>query len=106
MSDRKEGFLTRAARLVDGAIDTAVEAGKGAYDHATKVLSSEPFWRPIDTAERLEGQEIFALDEFREEVWIVSWREYTKSWQIKALPGRDPVTNFTPTHWAAIPRNV
>lgn len=107
MGDKKEGFFTRAAKVLDGAVDTAVEAGRDVYGHATKALSGDPFWQPIGTADHLEGQEIFALHEPSEEVWIVRWREYTKSWQIKAAPETaTEQRRFEPTHWAAIPRDV
>ena len=66
-------------------------------------------WQPIETAPRHEDIEILMLDKPSGERWIVSWRSFPPgsyapgAWKIKKPPGRDPILNFSGTHWAFMP---
>jgi hypothetical protein len=85
--------------------DSELEVARAALAAAP----AEDGWRPIETAEKQEGQEILALHEPTGECWIVFWRPFPEgsyadgAWQIKQLPGRDPVRNFKATHWRPLP---
>ena len=59
-------------------------------------------WQPIDTAPK-DGSEIVALEP-QGGAWIVQWLAGL-GWQIKAVPGRDPIVMIYPTGWMPLPES-
>jgi hypothetical protein len=67
-------------------------------------------WRPIDERTPRDGRWILAAaGDDPENRFIVKWRAYPPGsvaeggWQIKQLPGRDPIQYLNATHWQLLP---
>jgi hypothetical protein len=71
-------------------------------------------WRPIWMATHKNGAKdgrwiLAAAGDDPENRFIVKWRVYPPGsvveggWQIKQLPGRDPIQYLTATHWQPLP---
>ena len=54
-------------------------------------------WQPIDSAPR-DGREIAARASSGG-CWVVTWLQRNAMWQIKAKPGRDPITYLIAIEW-------